>query len=170
MKDGRFILMTVLIVIIQAILTKYCQIGPYLYVSLLPALILCAPTTWQAWRVLALAFICGVLTDGLAEGPLGLNAMALVPVAALQKPLIRILIDEDCVERGYSFSFHKNGYLSIGAALSIEVLVFFIIYIIFDSAGERSFGFNVCKLLVCSLSGIITGMIVCGVLNPRQRN
>jgi len=170
MRNGRFIVMTLLIIIIQIVLAKYCQIGPFLYFCVLPAVILCMPTTRPTWYVMILAFIIGFMVDGLADGPLGLNAMALIPVAALQKPLIKWIIDEECVERGYSFSFHRHGYLAITGALAIEVLVFFILYVIFDSAGERSFSFNISKILLSSLSGIILGLIVCGVLNPRQRN
>lgn len=170
MKNGRFTLMAAAIVIIQIVLTKYCQIGSFFYVCLLPAVVLCMPCSRPTWYTMIVAFVCGLLVDGLADGPLGLNTMPLVVVAALQKPLIKLLINDDCVTRGYSFSFHQNGYLSIAAALSIEVVVFFILYVIFDSAGARSFGFNLGKILISTLASIVLGMVVCGVLNPRQRN
>lgn len=169
MREGRFILMAALIVILQIIMTKYCQIGPFLYVTMLPAVILCMPTSRPTWYVMLIAFILGLVTDGLADGPLGLNAMALIPAAALQKPLVRFFIDEDCVERGYPFTFHRYGYFGPAKALAVEVLLFFILYVIFDSAGERSFGFNLSKILISSLASIVVGMVVCGILHPRQQ-
>jgi len=169
MNNNRFITVYVLMLVLQLILTKCCQIGPYLYINLLPAMIFCMPTTRSTSFVMLIAFLSGFLVDALADGPLGLNALALIPCAFVQKPLIGFIIDEDVVERGYSFSFHQFGYIKVGFALLIEVFIFFILYVLFDGAGERSVGFNVAKIFLSSLVSFVFCMVATGVLSPRQK-
>ena len=169
MTRSSFIVRFIVLFILQLILTKYCQIGPFIFISILPAMVLCMPTSRPAWWVLVVAFLAGLAVDGLADGPLGLNAAALLPVAALQKPFIRIFIDEDIVERHYSFSFRSNGYFKIISALAVSVLVFILIYVILDGAGMRSFGFNFLKALLSALSGIVFGIPAIEFLSPYQK-
>lgn len=169
MTRSSFIVRFIVLFILQLILTKYCQIGPFIFISILPAMILCMPTSRSTWWVLVVAFLAGLAVDGLADGPLGLNAAALLPVAALQKLLIRIFIDEDIVERHYSFSFRSNGYFKIIGTLAVSVLVFIIIYVILDSAGTRNFGFNFLKVLLSASSGIIFGIPAIEFLSPYQK-
>lgn len=169
MTRSSFIVRFIVLFILQLILTKYCQIGPFIFISILPAMILCMPTSRSTWWVLVVAFLAGLAVDGLADGPLGLNAAALLPVAALQKPLIRIFIDEDIVERHYSFSFRSNGYFKIISTLAVSVLVFILIYVILDGAGTRNFGFNFLKVLLSALSGIVFGIPAIEFLSPYQK-
>lgn len=169
MKDNRFILTFILMLVLQLVLTKYCQIGPYIYISILPAMILCMPTGKDSWWVMTVAFLAGILVDGLADGPLGLNAAALVPVAAFQKKVIKTFIDEDLVTRHYSFSFRQYGFGKIATALSIEQAIYFIIYVFADSAGTRSIGFNLLKILLSFIVSMIFGLISVNVLAPRPR-
>jgi len=154
--------------LLQLVLTRYCQM-PYLCISLLPSMIFCVPTARKTSFVLFVAFITGLLVDALADGPWGLNALALIPCAFVQKPIIRFIIDNDIIERGYSFSFHQFGYIKVGLALLIEVLLFFTIYVIFDGAGERDAVFNLVKIIVSTLVSFIFGMVATNVLSPRQK-
>ena len=169
MKDTRFAVTYILMLILQLVLTKYCQIGPYIYISMLPAMVLCMPTARPTWRTMAAAFITGILVDGLADGPLGLNAAALIPVAALQKPVIRLVIDEDLVTRHYSFSFHQYGISKLATALCIEQAVYFAIYVIADGVGVRSFGFNLLKFTASFVVSLIFGLICMNILSPRPK-
>lgn len=169
MSNSRFIFSFIVLLAIQLVLTKYCQIGPFIYISLLPAMILCMPTSRPVWYMLAVAFISGLLVDGLADGPLGLNAAALLFAAVLQRPVIRIVIDEELVERHYNFSFHSNGYVKILLALAIVAAVYLTAYVILDSAGTRSFWFNALKVLISMPLCILFGIPVISTLSPYQR-
>lgn len=168
MPSNRFTVCFILALLVQLVLTKYCQ-WPLTYICLLPAMILCMPTIRPTWWTMIMAFLVGFAVDALADGPLGLNAIALVPVAALQKSIIRFVVDEDLVERHYNFSFKSNGYISLGISLAIVYALFFIVYIFIDSAGERSFVFNFMKLLTSMLVSLIFGMVTIAVLCPYQR-
>lgn len=168
MPKGRFAVCFILVLLVQLVLAKYCQ-WPFIYICILPAMILCMPTIRPTWWTMIVAFLAGFAVDALADGPLGLNAIALVPIAAIQKSVIRLIIDEDIVERHYSLSFKSNGYSSLSISLAVVYAIFFIIYIFVDSAGIRSFGFNISKFLLSILTSFTFGMVTIAVLCPYQR-
>lgn len=170
MPNRKFIATFILMLMVQLVLTKYCQFGPFLYICLLPAMVLCLPTSEPSWRIMIVAFVAGLLVDGLADGPLGLNAMAAVMVAAIQKLVLRLCIGEEIVERGYSFSFHQNGFFKILLALLASAAVFFAVYVIADSAGIRTGGFNFMKWACSTVVGVIFGLFAVNILSPYKRS
>lgn len=169
MSKIRFSVFFILLLILQLVLTRYCLMGPYVYICILPAMILCMPTSLPTPWTLAVAFLSGLVVDGLADGPLGLNAASLLAVALLQKTLISVIIDEDIVERNYNFSFHANGIIKVGLTLTLEILVYLTIYVFLDGAGLTSFSFNVLKVLISTPICLIFGSVVINILSPYQR-
>lgn len=169
MRNKRFIFCFVMALLVQMVLAKYCQAAPYLYISLLPAMILCMPTSRKTGWTMTVAFIAALAVDTLADGVPGLNAVALVPVAAGQKYVIKRIIDEDIVERHYTLSLQGYGYLRVGTALAILSAVYFTLYTVIDCAGTRNFGFILMKIVVSWGASIIFGMILINVLCPYQR-
>lgn len=170
MQNNRFIIAFILMLIIQLVLTKSCQFEPFLYICLLPAMALCFPTSIPTWRTMLDAFVTGLLVDGLADGPLGLNAMALVCVTALQKLILRICIGEELVERGYGFSYHENGFFKIFIALFVATAVFFAIYVTADGLGVRTGGFNLMKWACSTVTSLVFGLFAVNVLSPYKSN
>ena len=122
MKGQNFGLLFFLLVIGQVILCNFTNLGPYVTLTMLPAMILCVPLTVSTPLCMILAFATGLTVDWLAEGLIGINAAALVPVALLRKPLVRFFLGEDLITRGDSFSFRKNGIGKI-SMLTITSLV-----------------------------------------------
>lgn len=170
MPNRRFITAFILVLMVQLVLTKYCQLAPFLYICLLPAMVLCLPTSKPSWYIMIYAFAAGLLVDGLADGPLGLNAMAAVAVAAVQKLVLKLCIGEEIVERGYAFSFHENGFLKIFLALLASTTVFFAVYVIADSAGIRTGGFNFLKWACSTAVSIIFGLVTVNILSPYKNS
>lgn len=166
--NGKRIGAIVLLMCLQLVLAKYCQAG-LMYICILPAIVLCMPTSRQSWINMAATFLLAMIVDVAADGVPGLEAIPLVVCAAIQKPVISFFIDDSIVTRGYSFSYRRNGWPKIFMALLCEVAVFFIIYVIFDSAGERSFGFNLSKILISSGVSLIFSLAVCNILCPDKR-
>lgn len=169
MTRTSFIVRFFVLLAIQLVLMEFCRIGPFILISILPAMILCIPTARPTWWTLIVAFLAGLAVDGLVDGPLGLNAAALLVVGVIRKPLIRFFIGEDLVERNYNFSFHSNGIIKIGITLAVTVAVYFTIYVILDSAGTYSFGFNATKGLASSAVSLVFGLPVVEFLSPYQR-
>ena len=109
MKNPTFGIAYILLVIVQMVICNYFQFSPYFVISILPAMVLCIPLTISTNLCMLLAFITGLSVDWLAEGLIGINASALIPVAYARKTLIRVFLGEDLISRKDTFSFRKNG-------------------------------------------------------------
>jgi rod shape-determining protein MreD len=110
MKTSQnFGLLYFLLIICQVIMSNFTNLGPYVMLSMLPAMILCIPTSISTAVCMIVAFASGLAVDWLSEGLLGLNAAAAVLVAILRKGLIRFFLGEDIITRNDSFSIRKNG-------------------------------------------------------------
>ena len=86
MKTQNFGLLYFLMVLGQMVLCNFADFGPYVMLTMLPAMMICVPLTVSTSLCMLLAFVTGISVDWLAEGVIGLNAAALVPVAAMRKP------------------------------------------------------------------------------------
>ena len=170
MRTGQnFGLLYSLLLICQALLCNYFSFTPYAMLTLLPAMILCVPLTMSTVSCMLLAFASGLAVDWFAEGIVGLNASALVPVALLRKPLIRIFFGEDLITRKDSFSLRKYGMAKVSAALLSSLAVFLIIYIFLDGAGTRPLWFNLVRGGITLLCSYLLSLIVVNTLTPDDR-
>lgn len=91
MKQNYF-LMFLLILGVQLLICNYLHITAYLTLSLLPCAILLLPTKVGTTASMLIAFASGLTVDVLAEGVVGLNALALVPVAGAPEMDLRHLL------------------------------------------------------------------------------
>lgn len=158
-----------LLVICQILICNYFQFTPYIMLTILPAMVLCIPLSVSTIGCLLIAFASALATDWVAEGIVGLNAVALLPIAILRKPIIRLFFGEDLITRNDSFSIRKNGIAKVTAALITSLTLFLTIYIIFDGAGTRPFWFNIARggaSLACSF---VISLIVVNTLTPDDR-
>lgn len=169
MKGQNFGLLYFLMVLGQIILCNFTNLGPYVMLTLLPAMILCVPLTVSTSACMLLAFATGLSVDWLSEGLVGINAASLVPVALLRKPLIRFFLGEDMIIREDCFSIRKNGAGKISMLLILAVLVFLGIYITLDGAGTRPAWFNMTRLGVSLVCNCILALIVTELLTTDDR-
>ena len=158
-----------LLAIVQMILCNYFQFTPLVTLSILPAMILCIPLSINTPICMLIAFGTGMSVDFLAEGLIGLNTAAILPIAFGRKTLLSIFLGEDLVARGDRFSFRKNGIEKISAALAISYAVFFIFYIALDGAGVRPFWFNVIRFIFSMMLSMVLGMITVSSLTYEER-
>ena len=103
-----------LLAAIQLLICNYLNISAYITISLLPVLILCFPTRFSTLSAMLVAFATGLATDLLAEGTIGLNVFALLPVAAVRRTLCDwifgqeiSLLDEDISIRKFGAFLHR---------------------------------------------------------------
>ena len=92
MKIRNFRTLYILLLVCQIILCNYSNLGPYVMLSMLPAMVLCIPLSVGTPLCLLIAFASGLSVDWLSEGLIGLNTSALLPAAVLRKPFIRMFI------------------------------------------------------------------------------
>jgi len=167
--NQNFGLLFVLVLICQIILCNYTHLGPFIMLTMLPAMILCIPTGISTITCMLIAFAAGLATDFLAEGLLGLNAAALLPVALARKGIIRIFLGEDIIARKDSFSVRKNGMGKVSLALLSATALFLAVYIFLDGAGTRPFWFSLSKFGASLACNWLIGLGVIHTLTPDDR-
>ena len=167
--NQNFGLLFVLVLICQIILCNYTHLGPFIMLTMLPAMILCIPTGISTITCMLIAFAAGLATDFLAEGLLGLNAAALLPVSLSRNGIIRIFLGEDIIARKDSFSVRKNGLGKVSLALLSATALFLAVYIFLDGAGTRPFWFSLSKFGASLACNWLIGLGVIHTLTPDDR-
>lgn len=165
----NFGILFALLIIGQIVLCNYAALGPYIMLTMLPAMILCLPTTLSTVSCMFIAFACGLSVDWLSEGILGLNAAAAVPAGLLRNGIIKIFLGEDIITRGDRFSLKKNGAFKISAAVFTILAIYLGVYIFLDGAGARPALFNLARFGVSAVCCMILSLIVINILSPDDR-
>lgn len=158
-----------LMLVCQIVLCNFSPLGPYIMLSLLPAMILCIPLTVNTIGCMLIAFASGLAVDWLSEGLIGINAASLVPVALARKGIIRIFFGEDLINRGDSFSFNKYGTVKVSAAIMTSLALFLAVYIVLDGAGTRPTWFNLAYFGASLVCNWILSLLVTHILTPDDR-
>lgn len=155
-----------LLLMIQMVICNYFRLGPFILVSLLPAMVFCLPLRLGTAQAMLIAFVTGLCVDLLAEGMLGLNATAIVPVAYMRKGLCKLIFGDELVERGNDFYIDKHGFGKVIFALGLANALFLIIYIAADGGESMPFIFNLAKFAISLLICILFSLIVADVSKP----
>ena len=158
-----------LLIIGQIILCNYAALGPYVMLTMLPAMIMCLPTTVSTSACMFIAFASGLSVDWLSEGLIGLNAAAAVPVGLLRNSIVRIFLGEDLITRGDRFSFRKNGFFKIMVVMFTATAIYLGIYIILDGANSRPLAFSLTRFGVSTVCCMVLSTIVTNILSPDDR-
>ena len=169
MRKSGFFLAYVLLAVVQMLICNYFNLSPYLMLSILPVMILCLPLRVSTFWALIIAFITGILVDILSEGVLGLNVLALVPVAFVRKEVIRLLFGGELFARKEDFSLRKNGFGKVTLSIFLVQALFLLIYIWADGAGTRSFQFNAIRFGVSLFAGVVVSLLIVDILAPDTR-
>lgn len=157
-------LIYILLVVAQILICNFINLGQYLKLSILPVMVLCLPLTIPAAGLMLISAVCGLAVDWLAEGILGLNMLAIVPVAFIRNMVVNLLFGKDHTERGDGFSIRKNGFVRVSVAILICQAVFLTIYVIADGAGTRPFLFNLIEVGVSLVCGCIISLPIVNML------
>ena len=165
----NFAVQYILLVIAQMLLCNYFRFTPYLTLTILPVLVLCIPTRVNTILGMVIAFATGLAVDFLADGVVGLNSFALVPVALLRRGIVRFVFGEELIVRGENFSIRKFGLPKVIFAIFIVQTVFLVLYIWADGAWLRTFGFNLWRYFISALAGTLLSIAVADVLTPEDR-
>lgn len=145
-----FFWMFVILTVAQMLITNYLHLSYYITLSLLPTLILFLPIRIGTVGAMVIAFITGFAVDFFAEGLIGINMLALVPVAFIRRSLLSLVFGGEIFSRQEDPSARKSGVGSLLLAILLAETLFLIIYIWADGAGVRPTWFNLLRF-VCSL-------------------
>lgn len=159
----------ILLLICQIILCNYSCLGPYVMLSMLPALVACIPLSVGTPLCMFIAFASGLAIDWLSEGLIGLNAAAILPAALLRNPLISMFIGEDLIVRKENFSIRKNGFSKVFFTILATTAIFTGIYVFLDGAGARPFWFSLTRFAASLACNLTLGLIIVNVLTGEER-
>lgn len=169
MRHSHYFAVYAVLVVAQMLICNYLRISPYLMLSILPVLVLTIPIRFSTIAALFIAFITGFSVDLLAEGVLGINTFALVPVALIRRPLINLLFGDELFAREEDFSVRRNGFGKVFTAIFAVQALFLLLYIWMDGAGTRPFWFNASRFGISLAAGIIVSLLVIDVLAPDEK-
>ncbi len=166
---NNFTLTYILLVVVQMLLNNYFHLTPYLMLSILPAMVLCLPTRLNDFYAMLVAFATGLAVDFFTEGTLGINALALVPVALLRRPVIELICGSEPFEQKESISVKKYGTARMSFAILIVSVVFLAIYICADCAGTRPFWFIAARLGMSAVCSCLISLLTVNLLTDENR-
>ena len=162
-------LVTYLILLtVQILFCNYLHLSQYVMVSILPAMILFSDVKLSRASVLCLAFALGFAVDFLSDGVLGLNVLALVPVAFVRDGVIRLVFGEEHFSRGEGISIVRQGIWKVSTAIVMVQALFLLIYIWADGAGTRPLWFCVLRFLASLLAGGVLSLPVARILTAEK--
>ncbi|MBR4734925.1 MAG: hypothetical protein IK052_02415 [Bacteroidales bacterium] len=165
---NNFWIAYVLLFIAQLLLCNYFVFTPWMMATLLPAMVLCLPLNIGTTGAMLIACLTGLGVDFLAEGIIGLNALALVPVAFARRKIISMVFGPDLITRNKLFSIRRNGLPAVLTALLLCLSIFIAIYVWADSAGTRSFGFNTGRFFASLAVSLIFSVLSVRVLTSSE--
>jgi hypothetical protein len=169
MKKADFYLVYALLTVVQMVICNYFHLTAYVMLSILPVMVLCIPTRVSTIGAMLIAFVTGLAVDLLSEGLLGLNALALVPVALARKGVVSLIFGEDLFVRHEDFSIRKHGLGKVAMAIFLVQALFLLVYIWADGAGTRPFWFNAARFGASLAAGIAVSLLVAETLAPDTR-
>ena len=169
MRHTPFWFIYILLLVVQLLLNHFLRMSSYVAICILPVMVLCISIRIKTWAVMLIAFGTGLAADLLSEGVLGLNTVALVPVALLRGPIINVVFGPEVSSRQEDFSPRRNGWEKVMLAAALALLLYLMLYVWTDAAGMRPFGFNLLRL-VCTLAvSLPANLITLELLAPDSR-
>lgn len=169
MKRGEFWIAYILLLVAQLLLSNYFHVTPYIFLTLLPVMVLSIPIRVGTVGAMLIAALTGLTIDFLSEGVLGLNALALIPVAFARNSIIGLVLGRELFARREDFSVERCGFGKVATALFLSLLLFLVIYIWADGAGTRPLWFNGLRLAASLGASFAVSLLTLGVLAPDPR-
>ena len=169
MRKSGFFLLYILLMVVQMLICNYFNLSPYVMLSILPVMVLCIPLRIPTWVTMLIAFATGFLVDLFSEGILGLNVLALVPVAFVRKEVIRLIFGGELFARKEDFSIRKNGFGKVLMAIFLVQALFLAVYVWADGTGTRPLSFQAIRFGASLAAGVLGSLLVIDILAPDTR-
>ena len=169
MRSNRFFLIYLCIVALQVLICNYLNLSYYLTLSLLPVIVILIPIRYSTIAAMLIAAASGFAVDILGDGVLGLNMMAIVPVALARKGLLTAIFGQEVFAQGEDVTIKKYGILKFLGFIAIAQALFLLIYILADGAGTRPFWFNTLRFAISLVAGILVSLFIADTLTKDYR-
>jgi hypothetical protein len=134
----RQIIIYAVVILIQIIIGNYVNLGPLVYICLIPLLIIYLPLDQKPYLSLVIAFGLGLIVDMLSDGVLGLNAGAATLVALVYRPLFYPVFQKNNYSKKYIPPIHESDIWHHMLYLLIILAIYFLFYIAFDGLAKTT--------------------------------
>ena len=169
MRSNRFFLIYLCIVALQVLICNYLNLSYFLTLSLLPVIVIMIPVRYSAIAAMLIAAASGFVVDILGDGVLGLNMLAIVPVALARKGLLNIIFGQEVFAQNEDVTIKKYGIIKFLSFIAMGQALFLIIYILADGAGTRPFWFNALRFGISLVVGILVSLFIADTLTKDYR-
>lgn len=169
MRSNKFFIVYACLALVQILLCNYLNISYLLTLSILPVMVLLIPVKHSTISAMVIAFFTGLMVDLLADGVLGMNILALLPVALARKGLLRLIFGQEVFAHKEDVTLKKYGILKFTAYIAIAQGLFLLIYIAADGAGTRPFWFNLSRFGISLLVGTIVSLLIAEAITKNYR-
>ncbi|MBQ6299257.1 MAG: hypothetical protein IJK79_02585 [Bacteroidales bacterium] len=149
-----------LVFLLQLVLTDYVHLGPYVFLCLVPYLLINIPLSRSPHVVMLTAFAIGLGLDVLSDGVPGLNAFAAVLAAAPCKFLYRRLVNSDRQDKTEIPLPGEVGFLKYAKYLSAVTLVYMAAYVALDCISFRPVSFILIKFAASAAASIALALLL----------
>ncbi len=165
-----FLVSYLLMLVLQILICNYLQVSPYITLSILPAMVLMLPIRYGTIVAMILAFLSGLSIDFLAEGLTGINSLAIVPVALLRTPILRMVFGSAIFSRREDISIRRHGLIKMATAITLAQSLFLILYIWADTSGTRPFTFCLLRFILSLIPGVLLSLPISNILSSDGRD
>ncbi len=156
----RQIIIYAVVILIQVIMNNYVNLGPMVYICLVPLLVIYLPLDQKNYLTLIIAFGLGLLIDILSDGVLGLNAGAATLVALVYKPLFYPIFQKNNYSKKYILPIRESGLWHHVLYLLIILAIYFLFYIAFDGLAKTTLLVSLIRYLVNILVNLAIALAI----------
>ncbi len=156
----RQIIIYAVVILIQVIMNNYVNLGPMVYICLVPLLVIYLPLDQKNYLTLIIAFGLGLLIDILSDGVLGLNAGAATLVALVYKPLFYPIFQKNNYSKKYILPIRESGLWHHVLYLLIILAIYFMFYIAFDGLAKTTLLVSLIRYLVNILVNLAIALAI----------
>jgi hypothetical protein len=166
MKNGRYILLYAILVVVQILVVRYFGLSKYVLISVLPVLILLLPREVGVIWAMLIAFATGFVVDFFSNGMLGITPLALVPVALTRRPFAEMVFGDDQTAQEKELTIARFGIPKFSLAILLTCVVYFFVFIWADSAGTVAFWSAALRFVLSVVVSSLVCVFVAGLLRP----
>lgn len=159
-SNGNNTIFFVLVFIVQIIISNYVPISPYVYICLLPLIIISLPLNWRPVPMLLLAFGMGLLLDLLCGGILGLNAGAAVFAAALKRLSYKMFVTRDRQDKTIHATPKTIGSGKFFVFLTSSIILYSLAYVLMDCISFRDWTFILIKFAASVIVNVALSVLL----------
>ena len=160
----HFALTYIILLVLQIIICNYLHVTQYLYLAILPVMVLCIPLKVSTLATLFIAFGSGLAVDFIADGLPGLNTLALLPVALLRKSILHGIFGDELFSRHEDISVEKHGMQKFLIATIIVQAIFMLLYVLVDNVYSRPLWFCAARFGASTLAGVLVSLALSRLL------